>query len=291
MFEGLRASGNGELHVTSTKCDDHVARALAGGSLNAVGLHGCTTSRRRTTRRHPSGPRRRSQPHVQVPPAHQAHRGGHQRDRRRRGPRTSTATNPPTSPTAPCSRPAPNSNSPPVAARDVPHQHQRRPQEHHPTTLLDLHHRNPHRHSRPRSRPAHPLTPAHRATSCRPRHPAPHPHPTPAPPLGARIGPGPRIPAPTPPPALTAYPRTGRSRLRRASAERDPGLTCRQNPHYHPFLGTQSAPGRRQRSATTSPLTAVESDVSDQAAAASGLWASGNAAAIAGIDSHDHVSV
>ena len=44
MFEGLRASGNAELHVTSTGCDDHVARALAAGSLNAVGLHGCTTS-------------------------------------------------------------------------------------------------------------------------------------------------------------------------------------------------------------------------------------------------------
>ncbi|MEU4289762.1 poly-gamma-glutamate hydrolase family protein [Kribbella sp. NPDC026596] len=44
MFEGLRDSGNSELHVTSTGCDDHVARALAAGSLNAVGLHGCTTS-------------------------------------------------------------------------------------------------------------------------------------------------------------------------------------------------------------------------------------------------------
>ena len=44
MFEGLRASGNSELHVTSTNCDDHVARALAAGCLNAVGLHGCTTS-------------------------------------------------------------------------------------------------------------------------------------------------------------------------------------------------------------------------------------------------------
>jgi phage replication-related protein YjqB (UPF0714/DUF867 family) len=43
MFEGLRAAGNGELHVTSTGCNDHVARALAAGSSNAVGLHGCTT--------------------------------------------------------------------------------------------------------------------------------------------------------------------------------------------------------------------------------------------------------
>ncbi|TCC60302.1 hypothetical protein E0H73_20345 [Kribbella pittospori] len=44
MFEGLRATGNAELHVTSTGCDDHVARALAAGSLNALGLHGCTTA-------------------------------------------------------------------------------------------------------------------------------------------------------------------------------------------------------------------------------------------------------
>ena len=44
MFEGLRGTGNSELHVTSTHCDDHVALALAGGSLNAVGLHGCTTT-------------------------------------------------------------------------------------------------------------------------------------------------------------------------------------------------------------------------------------------------------
>ena len=44
MFEGLRSSGNGDLHVTSTNCDDPVARALAGGSLNAVGLHGCTAA-------------------------------------------------------------------------------------------------------------------------------------------------------------------------------------------------------------------------------------------------------
>jgi phage replication-related protein YjqB (UPF0714/DUF867 family) len=41
MFEGLLSSGNGRLHVTSTNCDDTVARAIAGGSLNAIGLHGC----------------------------------------------------------------------------------------------------------------------------------------------------------------------------------------------------------------------------------------------------------
>jgi phage replication-related protein YjqB (UPF0714/DUF867 family) len=44
MFEGLRSSGNGELHVTSTHCDDPVARSLAGGSRNALTLHGCTAS-------------------------------------------------------------------------------------------------------------------------------------------------------------------------------------------------------------------------------------------------------
>jgi phage replication-related protein YjqB (UPF0714/DUF867 family) len=44
MFEGLRPSDNDELHVTSTHCDDPVARSLCGGSLNALGLHGCTPS-------------------------------------------------------------------------------------------------------------------------------------------------------------------------------------------------------------------------------------------------------
>ncbi|MEV0804299.1 poly-gamma-glutamate hydrolase family protein [Kribbella sp. NPDC050281] len=44
MFEGLRSTGNAELHVTSTGCDDHVALSMTGGSLNAVGLHGCTTA-------------------------------------------------------------------------------------------------------------------------------------------------------------------------------------------------------------------------------------------------------
>jgi phage replication-related protein YjqB (UPF0714/DUF867 family) len=40
IFEGLRDSGNGALHVTSTGCDDGVAVALCAGSLNAVALHG-----------------------------------------------------------------------------------------------------------------------------------------------------------------------------------------------------------------------------------------------------------
>lgn len=44
MFEGLRASGNSALHVTSTGCDDHYARSLAAGALNAVALHGCTVT-------------------------------------------------------------------------------------------------------------------------------------------------------------------------------------------------------------------------------------------------------
>ncbi|MEV4756919.1 poly-gamma-glutamate hydrolase family protein [Micromonospora sp. NPDC049559] len=42
MFEGLRASGNGELHVTSTHCDDPYARSLCAGARYAVSLHGCT---------------------------------------------------------------------------------------------------------------------------------------------------------------------------------------------------------------------------------------------------------
>ncbi|MEV6235978.1 poly-gamma-glutamate hydrolase family protein [Lentzea sp. NPDC051838] len=44
MFEGLRSSGNTALHVTSTGCDDHYARSLAAGALNAVALHGCTVT-------------------------------------------------------------------------------------------------------------------------------------------------------------------------------------------------------------------------------------------------------
>src|SRR5258708_29061474 len=40
IFEGLRDSGNPELHVTSTGCDDGVAVSLCAGSLNALALHG-----------------------------------------------------------------------------------------------------------------------------------------------------------------------------------------------------------------------------------------------------------
>lgn len=40
MFEGVRTSGNTELHVTSTHCDDPVALALCGGARRAVSLHG-----------------------------------------------------------------------------------------------------------------------------------------------------------------------------------------------------------------------------------------------------------
>ncbi|MEK2492126.1 poly-gamma-glutamate hydrolase family protein [Kitasatospora purpeofusca] len=44
MFEGLRSSGNSALHVTSTHCDDTVARAMCAGSLNVLSLHGCTAA-------------------------------------------------------------------------------------------------------------------------------------------------------------------------------------------------------------------------------------------------------
>jgi phage replication-related protein YjqB (UPF0714/DUF867 family) len=44
MFEGIRPAGNAELHITSTGCDDGVALSLCGGALNALTLHGCTTS-------------------------------------------------------------------------------------------------------------------------------------------------------------------------------------------------------------------------------------------------------
>ncbi|MFE5582748.1 poly-gamma-glutamate hydrolase family protein [Kitasatospora sp. NPDC056531] len=45
MFEGLRSSNNGALHVTSTHCDDGVVRAMCAGSLNVLSLHGCTTAK------------------------------------------------------------------------------------------------------------------------------------------------------------------------------------------------------------------------------------------------------
>ncbi|MEV1287188.1 poly-gamma-glutamate hydrolase family protein [Micromonospora sp. NPDC049679] len=44
MFEGLRASNNGELHVTSIHCDDPYARSLCAGAWHGLALHGCTTS-------------------------------------------------------------------------------------------------------------------------------------------------------------------------------------------------------------------------------------------------------
>ncbi|MFF0225708.1 poly-gamma-glutamate hydrolase family protein [Streptomyces sp. NPDC004629] len=44
MFEGIRSSGNSELHVTSTHCVDRVALALAAGALNVVSVHGCTAA-------------------------------------------------------------------------------------------------------------------------------------------------------------------------------------------------------------------------------------------------------
>ena len=44
MFEGLRRTGNAALHVTSTGCDDGVARSLCAGALNALALHGCTAA-------------------------------------------------------------------------------------------------------------------------------------------------------------------------------------------------------------------------------------------------------
>ncbi|MFB7796714.1 MULTISPECIES: poly-gamma-glutamate hydrolase family protein [unclassified Streptomyces] len=44
MFEALRSSDNGVMHVTSIHCDDTVARSLCAGSLNVLSLHGCTPS-------------------------------------------------------------------------------------------------------------------------------------------------------------------------------------------------------------------------------------------------------
>lgn len=44
MFEGLRTSGNRDLHVTAKNCDDHVALSMAFSSLNVLSLHGCTSA-------------------------------------------------------------------------------------------------------------------------------------------------------------------------------------------------------------------------------------------------------
>ncbi|MGK5682697.1 poly-gamma-glutamate hydrolase family protein [Actinoplanes sp. URMC 104] len=40
MLEGIRPKDNGNLHVTSTHCDDPVAEAIAGGSRRTLSLHG-----------------------------------------------------------------------------------------------------------------------------------------------------------------------------------------------------------------------------------------------------------
>ncbi|MEV6781087.1 poly-gamma-glutamate hydrolase family protein [Streptomyces sp. NPDC051098] len=44
MFEGVRTSNNGDLHVTSTNNDDRTALSMAAGSLNVLSLHGCTAA-------------------------------------------------------------------------------------------------------------------------------------------------------------------------------------------------------------------------------------------------------
>ncbi|MFF8828863.1 poly-gamma-glutamate hydrolase family protein [Streptomyces sp. NPDC015131] len=44
MFEGLRSSGNRDLHVTAKNNDDHVALSMAASSLNVLSLHGCTAA-------------------------------------------------------------------------------------------------------------------------------------------------------------------------------------------------------------------------------------------------------
>ncbi len=44
MFEGVRRSGNSDLHVTSTNNDDRAALSMAAGRLNVLSLHGCTAA-------------------------------------------------------------------------------------------------------------------------------------------------------------------------------------------------------------------------------------------------------
>ncbi|MFE2041316.1 poly-gamma-glutamate hydrolase family protein [Streptomyces sp. NPDC059477] len=51
MFEGLLGTpsgpsdpSNGDMHITSTHCDDLVALSMAGGSANVISVHGCAVS-------------------------------------------------------------------------------------------------------------------------------------------------------------------------------------------------------------------------------------------------------
>jgi phage replication-related protein YjqB (UPF0714/DUF867 family) len=43
MLEGLLSANNGDLHVTTTHCDDATALSLCGGARTVLSLHGCTT--------------------------------------------------------------------------------------------------------------------------------------------------------------------------------------------------------------------------------------------------------
>lgn len=44
MLEGLLSSGNAQLHVTTTNCDDATALSLCGGARTVLSLHGCSVS-------------------------------------------------------------------------------------------------------------------------------------------------------------------------------------------------------------------------------------------------------
>lgn len=44
MFDAIRAKDNGELHVTSTHCDDPDALGLCADTPSAVAIHGCTAA-------------------------------------------------------------------------------------------------------------------------------------------------------------------------------------------------------------------------------------------------------
>lgn len=44
LLEGLLSTNNGDLHVTTTHCDDAMALSLCGGARTALTLHGCTTA-------------------------------------------------------------------------------------------------------------------------------------------------------------------------------------------------------------------------------------------------------
>ncbi|EFK98787.1 LOW QUALITY PROTEIN: conserved hypothetical protein, partial [Streptomyces sp. SPB78] len=143
MFEGLRSSDNGALHVTATHCDDTVARSLArGGELQRARparLHRRADRPRQRCRRRARG-RTQREPQ-EGPPAElrrrRDHRDGRGRQARPRGRLAGQHRQPHA---ARRRRPAGDHHR--TARRDVRGQHARGPEEVDHAALLGLHGRD-----------------------------------------------------------------------------------------------------------------------------------------------------